>query len=87
MADLAAPALRQTLEAKPSAEVRRRAENLLAALDQPITNAEMLRRLRAVEVLEQIGTPAAREQLKALAGGAAGATLTRAAADAVKRMP
>jgi hypothetical protein len=48
---------------------------------------EMLRSLRAVEVLEQIATPAAREHVKSLAGGADGATLTRAAAEALKRSP
>jgi WD40 repeat protein len=86
MADLAAPALRRTLENKPSAELRQRAEKLLKALDGPITNAELLRQLRAVEVLEQIGTPAAREHLKGLVHGAAGATLSRAAAEALSRL-
>ena len=40
----------------------------------------------AIEVLEHIGTPAAKDHLRALAGGAAGAELTRAAAEALKRL-
>jgi hypothetical protein len=86
LADLAAPALRRALGNNPSAEVRQRAEKLLKAMEAPVSNAELLRKLRAVEALEHAGTPAAREHLQALAGGAAGAELTRAAADALKRL-
>jgi WD40 repeat protein len=77
--------LRAALAESKSAEVRRALQALLDRLD---TNTpEMLRSLRAVEVLEQIATPAAREHVKSLAGGADGATLTRAAAEALKRSP
>jgi hypothetical protein len=45
-----------------------------------------LRELRAVEVLERIAAPAARAELKRLAGGAPEAGLTRDAAAALKRL-
>jgi hypothetical protein len=46
--------------------------------------SDRLRELRAVEGLEHAGSPAALEHLRALAGGAPGAELTRAAS-ALKR--
>jgi RNA polymerase sigma factor (sigma-70 family) len=84
VADRAADQLRTTLTKTKSAEVRQALQTILDRLD--VATPETLRALRSVEVLEQIGSPAAREQLKALAGGAAGATLTRAAAEALKRL-
>ncbi|QJW93717.1 WD40 repeat domain-containing protein [Frigoriglobus tundricola] len=66
-------------------ERRARARELLKVLargDHP----DRLRALRAVEVLEYIDTPAARDVLKALAAGAAGASLTRDAAAALTRL-
>jgi hypothetical protein len=69
-----------------SAEARRRARQLLDKLRDREKTPTGLRELRAVEVLEHIATPAAREQIKVLAGGAPGATLTRAASEAIKRL-
>ena len=46
---------------------------------------ELIRNLRAVEVLEHIGTPEARQVLQTLAGGAEGARLTVAAREALRR--
>jgi hypothetical protein len=84
--DHAAPALRHALADRPTLEFRQRAEKLLQAIDGLITDAELLRKLRAVEALEHIATPAARAHLKALAGGAPGAALTDAAAAALTRL-
>jgi hypothetical protein len=47
---------------------------------------EPLRQARAVEVLEHIATPQAREVLRQLAAGAPGAWLTREAKAALERM-
>jgi RNA polymerase sigma factor (sigma-70 family) len=82
---LAEPGLRRALAAQPSAEVRRRVEELLATLD-PASSAEQLQAIRAVEALETMGTPEARELLTALAGGASEARLTREAKASLKRL-
>jgi hypothetical protein len=83
---LAAPALRQALTEKPSLEMRRRIDALLQAIDaRPFSPAE-LRIIRAVQVLETIGTPAARRFLESLAHGAAKALLTREARAALQRL-
>jgi hypothetical protein len=82
----ALPHLRRHARQAASDEVRQR----LAKLIQPFAAAplpsERLRELRAVELLEQAGAPAAREHLRALASGAAGAALTDAAAGALRRL-
>jgi DNA polymerase-1 len=80
----AAPALRQALENKPSLEVRRRIEELLEKAKTP--TGENLRSLRAVQVLEHIGTDEARQVLKKLAEGAAGARLTQEAKASLERL-
>jgi hypothetical protein len=82
----AEPTLRAALAGKPSAELKERAEKLLAALDAggPLTGDD-LRAARSVQVLELVGTPAARRILTALAGGDRGARLTRDAARALGR--
>jgi RNA polymerase sigma factor (sigma-70 family) len=84
VADRAADQLWATLAETKSAEMRQALQAILDRLDA--ATPETLRAMRAVEVLEQVGTPTAHEQLKALAGGATGATLTRAAAEALKRL-
>jgi HEAT repeat protein len=61
----AEPALRQALAGHPSVEVRARLEQLLERL----VRADPWRRWRALEVLEQIGSPEARQLLAALAHG------------------
>ncbi len=66
------PALRETLAGKPSAEARGRCERLLEAIRKGTPDADGLRRLRAVGVLERLGTAEARTVLKALADGAPG---------------
>jgi WD40 repeat protein len=77
------PRLRQALADKPSLEMRRRLENILAEPKHP--TAEALRMRRAIAVLERIGTPEARHILEKLAGGAA-APETRAAQAALQRL-
>jgi WD40 repeat protein len=82
--DVAEAALRAALAGQPSVEVRRRIEVLLNQLD-PCTSPERLRALRALEVLEQIGTPEAQQVLEKLAQGAPQARLTQEAKAALRR--
>jgi hypothetical protein len=84
LGDLAEPALRTVLNDKPSAEKRRRVEDLLKRLETS-NSPELLRGVRAVEVLESLDTPEARQVLQALAQGAAEARLTREAKAAQER--
>jgi hypothetical protein len=76
---------RQALENKPSPEVRRRLEALLAAPfpDQP---SEVLANLRAVEALEYIGSKEAVQVLDTLANGDPEAWLTKEAKAALERL-
>jgi RNA polymerase sigma factor (sigma-70 family) len=84
LADRAADPLRAGVKGAASAEVRQTLQRILDRLDAGTPGT--LRAIRSVEILEHIATPAARAHLTALAGGAAGAELTRAASNALKRM-
>ena len=87
LGELARPALEEALKKERSAEVRRRIDELLGRLKPGQTlSAEDLRRLRTVEVLEDLGTPEAKQLLEELAKGAPGAALTRDAAAALRRL-
>ncbi|HZY86472.1 MAG TPA: hypothetical protein VFE78_16680, partial [Gemmataceae bacterium] len=83
--EAAAPALRAALQAGPSAEQRRRIEQILGALRGPPSSGS-LRHLRAVEVLERIGNAEAHEVLAKLANGVPEARLTREAKATLERM-
>jgi RNA polymerase sigma factor (sigma-70 family) len=85
LGDVSEPALRAALAGRPSPELRRRAESLLEQCD-PAHSPERLRVLRAVEVLEHVGTPAARQVLEVLCQGAPEARLTREARAALYRL-
>jgi hypothetical protein len=86
LGDLAEPALRKALAGKPPPETRRRLELLLDQVAGRTLSSEQLHALRAVEVLEQIGTPGARQVLEGLARGAPGARLTREAGASLERL-
>jgi WD40 repeat protein len=86
MGELVEPALRKTLAANPSAEVRRRSERLLEKIQGSIPNLDELRAIRAVEILEHIGSTEARELLKNFTQGAPEARLTREAKQALERL-
>ncbi len=79
--------LGEALRSARSAETRQRLEVLLSALDpeKPATG-ESLRRLRVVEILELIDTPAARQLLAKLASGVIEADLTRDAKASLARL-
>jgi WD40 repeat protein len=86
LAELAEPALRAALQAKPSLEQRLRIDQLLERVAAPLADLEKLRALRAIEVLELVGTPESAAALELLAGGAAEALVTREAKGALRRM-
>jgi hypothetical protein len=83
--DLAEQELREALSGGPPLEVHRRIDRLLEQLDL-LQSPERLRALRAIEVLEQIGTPKARQVLRRLANGAPEAQLTREAKASLERL-
>jgi hypothetical protein len=78
-------ALEKTLADRPSLDKRRTVERLLAKLE-PGGGPEQRRSVRAVEVLEHIATPEARQELQKHANGAAKARLTREAKAALVRL-
>jgi hypothetical protein len=82
LGESAEPGLRQALQGKPSLEVRQRLERLLETLER----TTKLRALRAVEVLEAIGSPEARRLLETLSEGMPEARLTREAMASLERM-
>jgi RNA polymerase sigma factor (sigma-70 family) len=76
------PILRQQLKKTQPLEVRRRLERLLT--DPPA--GELLRHLRALEILEQIGSKEASRVLETIARGAPGARLTEDAKTSLARL-
>ena len=86
LGDLAALALENELHDKPSLELRRRVEQLRQKLEGPVTQPEQLRGIRALEVLEHIGSEEAQQLLRAVAAGAPGARLTREARSSLERL-
>lgn len=86
LGELAAPSLRKALKREVSAEVVRRVEDLLARSNSTSLGADQLRVLRAVEVLERLGTPEAEAVLRTVAGGAPGALGTVQAQEALERL-
>ncbi len=80
-------ALRKAIQEKPPLETRRRLQSLLDELGRKVNvSGEQLRTLRAIEVLERIGDKQARELLRRLSEGAAGAWLTEEAKATLQRL-
>jgi len=79
-------ALRKALADSSSAEVRQRAEALVAKLQAKSADPERWRTIRALEALERIATPQAKELIISLSKGAPGASLTQDADAASKRL-
>ncbi len=76
LGERARPALVRALANGPTLETRRRIEGLLEKLGRSRPNPEDLRAVRALEVLERIGTPEARHLVEALARGSGDGLLT-----------
>src|SRR5262249_24102141 len=72
LAGIARPALEQRLKDNPSIEMKQRIVALLERLNGPTTDAGQLRVIRAIEVLEWLGTPEARRVLERLRAAAPG---------------
>lgn len=85
LGELAESALREALQRKPSLEVRRRIQSLLAE-PSLVRLPQKRRQLRAVRILEMIGTAESRHVLEMLAEGTAEARLTRVAKAALQRL-
>jgi len=80
-------AMHKALRATRSQEVKDRLNRLIANAYSPApTTAPAWRRLRAIRVLERIGTPEARAVLRDLAAGARDARATQQAAWALRRL-
>jgi WD40 repeat protein len=83
--EAALPALRKAVEGGLTVEQRRRADELMEGWKG--TTPEWLYAMRAIEVLEHIGSPEARRLLEALAHGISEARLTREAKASLRHRP
>jgi DNA-binding beta-propeller fold protein YncE len=82
------PALQQALAGDPSPEVKDRIHQLLKRFkDQSKLTPDLMRVLEAVEVLEQVGTPEARQALEALARDSLQARIMQEVKAALERVP
>jgi HEAT repeat protein len=86
LGDQARAVLRKALAGNPTVEAKQRLVRLLERVEIPLPPSELLRQVRAVEVLERVGTPEARELLRRLASGAPEARLTREATATLARL-
>jgi RNA polymerase sigma factor (sigma-70 family) len=86
LGEQAKKALRQAMQKATSPEARRRMEQLLGRLQGLPHAPELLRCLRAVEALERVGTPEARQILEGLAQGAPETWLTDEAKASLERL-
>jgi len=88
MGKKAEPALRQALTMKLALEVSRRIDRLLQKIASPAPplTPDQIRVLRALEVLEHIGTPKARQVLELVADRGPETVLREAAQAAVERL-
>jgi WD40 repeat protein len=86
LGEVAEPLLRQAVRGRPSGEARKRLTTLLERLESPVPPPGRMRQIRALAALEQIGTPEARRLVRLLAGGLAGARLTREARVSLERL-
>ncbi|MHB1422295.1 MAG: sigma-70 family RNA polymerase sigma factor [Gemmataceae bacterium] len=83
--DRVVPALEKALKSAPSLEKRRRIEELLPT-SEVVHSRDILQAVRAIEVLEHIGTAEAQQILKTLAQDIPEARVTREAKESLKRL-
>jgi hypothetical protein len=88
LGSIAEAALRRELAVTSSLEVQSRIKRLLAAVAHAfVQDDETLRHLRAISVLQRIGTRDARALLQRLAAGVPEARVTQAARTALRCLP
>jgi hypothetical protein len=80
------PGVLARLSGAKSLELRRRLEQFLRKHDRDVVSSERLREGRALELLEHLGTAAARAVLRELAGGSPCVRLTQDAAASLRRL-
>src|SRR5262249_37799829 len=85
LGEVVLPVVTKALDDNPPLETRRRLEEPRDKLTSFMLTGDRLRAVRAVEVLERIDTPEARQVLQALADGGQEALLTKSAHAALKR--
>jgi WD40 repeat protein len=86
LGELAEPALKKALKNNPELETKRRIELLLNRLAETVRSPEKVRMIRAVEVLEMLGTAEARGLLQRLAAGFPPHRLTQEAQETLQRL-
>jgi hypothetical protein len=86
MAELAEPALRKAWKGQVSKEGTKRLANLLDKRDKEFLTSEQVRMIRAIEVLELIGTSNAQKVVQTLTRGVKGARVTQEAKETLKRL-
>jgi WD40 repeat protein len=84
LGNAATAALTKALQGNPSAEKKKRIEELLESMKTKGQNMELVRATRALELLERVATPEAKQVLEELAKG--DAPLTRQAKETLKRL-
>jgi hypothetical protein len=83
---LAEAALSKALDGKPSAQAKRRIQDLLGKLDGKADDPEQRLLLRVIEVLERLGTPEARRLPDKLAKEATDASAAREAKASMEQL-
>ncbi len=78
--------LRSALAGATDLEARRRLDRLIERLDPPVPPTRLLQALRAIEILELMGTKEARQLLQGLAEGGDEARVTREARASLQRL-
>jgi WD40 repeat protein len=86
LAEVVEGVLRNAITKNPPLEAQQRIGALLSKLKGPVTSPKKMQIVRAVEVLELIGSPEAQRVLESLAGGAPGARETEEAKASLERV-
>jgi hypothetical protein len=87
LGELAQPAIEKAQTQEPTLETQRRLDKLLEKiLNDQAPTAQVTQALRAMQVLEEAGSPEARQVLQTIAQGAPAHRLTRHAEQALKRL-